>query len=72
MRLADWAVALALLNKGAMVDVQDAVSHTAVHFATADPDVLMKFRDRGADLNREDRSGCTPLHWACDLGMVTR
>ena len=60
-----WEVAKILLQSGAILNkFADKDGITALHFATADEQVLRMMLSQGADKDAQDNQGRTPLHWA--------
>ena len=65
-----WEVAKILLQSGAILNkFADKDGITALHFATADEQVLRMMLSQGADKDAQDNQGRTPLHWSSDWGF---
>ena len=61
------AVALLLLEYGAIIDARDDTDATPLHFAAwvnSDPAVASQLLDRGANPNARENRDYTPLHFA--------
>uniref|UniRef100_A0A665VPP9 Ion transport domain-containing protein n=1 Tax=Echeneis naucrates TaxID=173247 RepID=A0A665VPP9_ECHNA len=71
-----WKTVSLLLSKGANVNVQDRFGCNFLHLAILQPQGLKNLPEEvlqlscvKALLNCEDNEGCTPLHYACRLGI---
>jgi ankyrin repeat protein len=64
-------IAQFLLEKGAVLNIQNGGDSTALHFAAAREQLeMMRFLiDKGADLNAQNEEGETPLHWVENKGL---
>ncbi|XP_015208897.2 transient receptor potential cation channel subfamily A member 1b [Lepisosteus oculatus] len=75
-RCGAWRTVELLLNKGANVKIRDKQGCNFVHLAVLQPKGLknlpekfLQHKDVKGLLNSEDNEGCTPLHYACRLGV---
>ncbi|XP_029934624.1 transient receptor potential cation channel subfamily A member 1b isoform X2 [Myripristis murdjan] len=71
-----WRVVALLLSKGANVNVKDKSGCNFLHLAILQPKGLKNLTEEvlqrssvKALLSCEDNEGCTPLHYACRLGI---
>uniref|UniRef100_A0A671XZE0 Transient receptor potential cation channel, subfamily A, member 1b n=1 Tax=Sparus aurata TaxID=8175 RepID=A0A671XZE0_SPAAU len=71
-----WRTVTLLLSKGANVNVRDRCGCNFLHLAILQPKGLKNITEEvlqhnsvKALLNCEDNEGCTPLHYACRLGI---
>uniref|UniRef100_A0A8C4D9P0 Transient receptor potential cation channel, subfamily A, member 1b n=1 Tax=Dicentrarchus labrax TaxID=13489 RepID=A0A8C4D9P0_DICLA len=71
-----WRTVTLLLSKGANVDVRDRCGCNFLHLAILQPKGLKNLPQEvlqvpliSALLSCEDNEGCTPLHYACRLGI---
>ncbi|XP_073344802.1 transient receptor potential cation channel subfamily A member 1-like [Pagrus major] len=71
-----WRTVTLLLSKGANVNVKDRCGCNFLHLAILQPKGLknipedvLQHNSVKALLNCEDNEGCTPLHYACRLGI---
>uniref|UniRef100_A0A3B3VP38 Transient receptor potential cation channel, subfamily A, member 1b n=1 Tax=Poecilia latipinna TaxID=48699 RepID=A0A3B3VP38_9TELE len=71
-----WKTVALLLSKGANVNVKDKCGCNFLHLAILQPKGLKNLPEEvlqhssvKALLNCEDNEGCTPLHYACRLGI---
>uniref|UniRef100_A0A3Q2C6S8 Transient receptor potential cation channel, subfamily A, member 1b n=1 Tax=Cyprinodon variegatus TaxID=28743 RepID=A0A3Q2C6S8_CYPVA len=71
-----WKTVALLLSKGANVNVKDKCGCNFLHLAILQPKGLKNLTEEvlqhnsvKALLNCEDNEGCTPLHYACRLGI---
>ncbi|CAF98029.1 unnamed protein product, partial [Tetraodon nigroviridis] len=71
-----WKTVSLLLSKGASVDVRDACGCNFLHLAILQPkglknipEEVLQHNSVKALLSCEDNEGCTPLHYACRLGV---
>ncbi|XP_037549697.1 transient receptor potential cation channel subfamily A member 1b [Nematolebias whitei] len=71
-----WKTVALLLSKGANVNVKDKCGCNFLHLAILQPkglknlpDEVLQHNNVKALLNCEDNEGCTPLHYACRLGI---
>uniref|UniRef100_A0A671XYY8 Transient receptor potential cation channel, subfamily A, member 1b n=1 Tax=Sparus aurata TaxID=8175 RepID=A0A671XYY8_SPAAU len=70
-----WRTVTLLLSKGANVNVRDRCGCNFLHLAILQPKGLKNITEEvlqvcdSALLNCEDNEGCTPLHYACRLGI---
>uniref|UniRef100_A0A8C4D9K0 Transient receptor potential cation channel, subfamily A, member 1b n=1 Tax=Dicentrarchus labrax TaxID=13489 RepID=A0A8C4D9K0_DICLA len=63
-----WRTVTLLLSKGANVDVRDRCGCNFLHLAILQPKGLKNLPQEHS-LVCEDNEGCTPLHYACRLGI---
>ncbi|KAM3860720.1 transient receptor potential cation channel subfamily A member 1b [Diretmus argenteus] len=75
-RCAAWRSVALLLSKGANVNAKDRSGCNFLHLAILQPKGLKNLTDEvlqdnsvKALLSSEDNEGCTPLHYACRLGI---
>lgn len=63
----DWPQLQLLLNEGVACDAVDDLGRTALHYAAGygKVAVVRALCQAGADVMAADRTGMTPLHWAC-------
>ncbi|KAH0557197.1 hypothetical protein GP486_005013 [Trichoglossum hirsutum] len=60
-----------ILEKGAKIDVKDAIGRVAIHFAASQsPAHFQVILNAGADVEVRDRMGRTALHWAIIGGLI--
>nr|XP_020455683.1 transient receptor potential cation channel subfamily A member 1 [Monopterus albus] len=71
-----WKTVALLLSKGANVNVRDSYGCNFLHLAILQPKGLKNLPEEVLQLNSvkvllscEDNEGCTPLHYACRLGI---
>uniref|UniRef100_A0A669AWY9 Transient receptor potential cation channel, subfamily A, member 1b n=1 Tax=Oreochromis niloticus TaxID=8128 RepID=A0A669AWY9_ORENI len=71
-----WKTVALLLSKGANVNVRDKCGCNFLHLAILQPKGLKNLPEEVLQLNSvkallscEDNEGCTPLHYACRLGI---
>ncbi|XP_056155818.1 transient receptor potential cation channel subfamily A member 1b [Lampris incognitus] len=71
-----WKTVSLLLSKGANVNVKDRCGCNFLHLAILQPkgiknlpEDVLQHKSVKALLNCEDNEGCTPLHYACRLGI---
>ncbi|PWA18222.1 hypothetical protein CCH79_00004232 [Gambusia affinis] len=71
-----WKTVALLLSKGANVNVKDKCGCNFLHLAILQPkglknlpEEVLQCKSVKALLNCEDNEGCTPLHYACRLGI---
>ncbi|KAM6900693.1 transient receptor potential cation channel subfamily A member 1b isoform 1-T1 [Xenentodon cancila] len=71
-----WKTVTLLLKKGTNVDVKDRCGCNFLHLAILQPkglknlpEEVLQHNSVKALLNCEDNEGCTPLHYACRLGI---
>ncbi|XP_065151103.1 transient receptor potential cation channel subfamily A member 1b [Paramisgurnus dabryanus] len=71
-----WKTVAFLLSKGADFKIKDKAGRNFLHFATLQPKGLKNLPDTVLQSNAvremlpdEDVEGCTPLHYACKLGI---
>ncbi|KAI7792837.1 transient receptor potential cation channel subfamily A member 1b [Triplophysa rosa] len=71
-----WRTVVFLLSKGADFKIKDKGGRNFLHFATLQPKGLKNLPDAVLQSNTvkemlsdEDVEGCTPLHYACKLGI---
>ncbi|XP_051970094.1 transient receptor potential cation channel subfamily A member 1-like isoform X1 [Xyrauchen texanus] len=71
-----WRTVVFLLSKGADFKIKDKMGRNFLHFATLQPKGLKNLPDAILQstavkemLSDEDVEGCTPLHYACKLGI---
>uniref|UniRef100_A0AAX7VMA9 Ion transport domain-containing protein n=1 Tax=Astatotilapia calliptera TaxID=8154 RepID=A0AAX7VMA9_ASTCA len=71
-----WKTVALLLSKGANVNVRDKCGCNFLHLAILQPKGLKNLPEEVLQLNSvkallscEDNDGCTPLHYACRLGI---
>ncbi|KAM4544029.1 transient receptor potential cation channel subfamily A member 1b [Fundulus diaphanus] len=71
-----WKTVALLLSKGANVNVRDKCGCNFLHLAILQPkglrnlpEEVLQLTSVKALLNCEDNEGCTPLHYACRLGI---
>uniref|UniRef100_A0A674P1E1 Transient receptor potential cation channel, subfamily A, member 1b n=1 Tax=Takifugu rubripes TaxID=31033 RepID=A0A674P1E1_TAKRU len=71
-----WKTVSLLLSKGASVNVKDTCGCSFLHLAILQPkglknipEEVLQHNNVKALLSCEDNEGCTPLHYACRLGI---
>ncbi|KAA0704824.1 Transient receptor potential cation channel subfamily A member 1 [Triplophysa tibetana] len=71
-----WKTVVFLLTKGADFKIKDKGGRNFLHFATLQPkglknlpDAILQSNTVKEMLSDEDVEGCTPLHYACKLGI---
>ena len=61
-----------LIDSGVDVDTPNEDQQTALHAASGHGhlEVAQFLLNHGADINKQDKYGFTPLHWACSSGRT--